>query len=97
MGGVYKTTFSTETEKTRFYTNFIIVLQTIWDHVGDLWLTFGARGRLFFSFFPHRFFYCFFAGFWGPSGDPKKGSAAQGRDLWGCGKTSHSEKSIAKH
>ena len=31
-----------------------------------------------------------------PAGSQKQGSAAQGLDLWGFGKTSHSEKSIAK-
>ena len=31
-----------------------------------------------------------------PAGSQKPGSAAQGLDLWGPGKTSHSEKSIAK-
>ena len=31
-----------------------------------------------------------------PAGSQKQGSAARGLDLWGFGKTSHSEKSIAK-
>ena len=32
-----------------------------------------------------------------PAGSQKPGSAARGRDLWRAGKTSDSEKSIAKH
>ena len=36
-----------------------------------------------------------FYGFGAPSGVFKKGTAAQGLDLWSYGETSHSEKSIA--
>ena len=43
--------FKQKPKKTRFHTDFVIVLRTIWDDVGDLWLTFGARGRMFFVFF----------------------------------------------
>ena len=32
-----------------------------------------------------------------PAGTPNSNTAAWGLDLWGEGKTSHSEKSIAKH
>ena len=79
MGEVYKTTFSIETEKTkRFYTDFEIVLRTIWDHVGNLWLTFGARGRLFFVFFRIDFSISFFMDFGVPAGPQKRNSAAQG-------------------
>ena len=73
----------------------MIVLRTIWDHVGDLWLTLGARGRLFFVFFRIDFSIVFFMDFGLPAGSSKKGAAAQGLLVWGYGKTSHSEKSIA--
>ena len=73
----------------------MIVLRTIWNHVGDLWLTFGARGHLFFVFFRIDFSISVFYGFWAPSGVLKERGGGRGTKLWGPGKTSHSEKSIA--
>ena len=95
MGRVYKTTFSTETEKNtildRFCDRFTDHLGPCWGPLAHLW---GPRAPVF-RFFPHRCFYRFFHGFWAPGGALKKGVGGRGAELWGPGKTSHSEKSIA--
>ena len=62
------------------------------NNVGDLWLTLGARGRLFFVSFRLDFSISFFKDFGTPR-VPEKGT--RWPNLWGCGKTSHSEKSMA--
>ena len=64
--------FRPKPKKTRFQTDFVIVLRTIWDDVGDLWLTFGARGRLFFVFFRIDFSISFFLDFGLPAGSSKR-------------------------
>ena len=51
MGEGFKTTFSTETEKTRFVSDFEMVLGTIWDHVGDLWVPRSSSFPVFSVFF----------------------------------------------
>ena len=93
--GYTKPHFRPKPRKTRFYTDFVIVLQTIWHHVtGPLAHPWGSRAPVF-RFFPHRFSISFFMDFGLPAGPPKKGRRHQDYYLWGWGKTSHSEKSMA--
>ena len=77
MGEVYKTTFSTETEKNTILRRFCVRFTHHLNHVGDLWLTLGARGRLFFVLFRVDVSISFFMDFGLPAGSSKKGSAAR--------------------
>ena len=95
MGGVYKTTFSTETEKNDVSERFRHGFR---NHVGPFC---GPLGHLcapippFFPVFFPSFFLSFFLSILVPSGVSPTGVGGRGTHLWRPGKTSHSEQSIA--
>ena len=77
VGGVHKTTFSTETEKNTILYRFCHRFTDHLDHVGDLWLTLGARGTPFFLFLRLDFSIRFLMDF-RPRRVPQKGTRRQG-------------------
>ena len=94
MGGVYKTAFSTETEKNAISDRFRCGFG---DHLGPCWDPldpFCQPRASFCDLFRIVFSVAFPMDFKVPP-PPRRNSAARWLDLWGPGKTSNGEKSVA--